>query len=106
MKSLADGLPPEIVRQIDPAWHQCHSVRSSGQADTDRDSCTCRTRREELSSLPSVLIIEQQPKNNQERKKREAGIDELHRISPTPSISCENNGKKKARADAHPCTVR
>ena len=26
--------------------------------------------------------IEQQPKNNQERKKREAGIDELHRIPP------------------------
>jgi len=37
---------------------------------------------------------------------REAGIDELHRISPTPTISCENNRKKKARADAHPCTVR
>jgi len=49
--------------------------------------------------------IEQQPKNNQERKKREAGIDELHRISPMPSISCENDGKRKARADAHPCSV-
>jgi len=24
---------------------------------------------------------------------------------PMPSISCENNGKKKARADAHPCSV-
>jgi hypothetical protein len=47
----------------------------------------------------TVLIIEHQPKNNQERKKREMNCIAF---SPTPSISCKGTAKESASRYAHP----